>query len=203
MKRSSPCLLLITLLALPTWVHAQTETPTETGGLVNARTYVAAAPWFIEGTVGAALPGPDGTDLGSGQSYGVHLGAMFRPWLDLAISLGMVQARKTNEAIDTDITSGVLRARVWRGSGRLSAYAEGGAGLYRFALKQHSVLFGSEDNEIRGGGLLGTGVLYARSGFWVGLGGQLHAAIGSSDLSAGDMLTFSTIQLTVGAPLGR
>lgn len=169
----------------------------------EGRSYDAAQPWFVEGSVGAVLPGPDGTDFGNGQNYGIHLGYQRSAWMDFALSLAWADARDSDRALDSDVTSGGLRARGWIGAGRWSPYAEVGARLYRFSIQQNDVSAFSSAATFALGGLGGAGVLYTRSTWWAGAGAELHAAVGELDLESGNIATFFTLNVFVGAPLPR
>jgi hypothetical protein len=166
-----------------------------------ARPFDAERPWYVEGSIGAVRRGPDGTDFGSGQNYAAHLGFQMTPWTDLGLSLAWAHARSTTQAIESNVTSGGLRARGWVGSGRWSPYAELGMRLYRFDLQQSSVIDPLSDQSLKFGGHVGVGVLYARSTWWGGLGAELHGAIGSVSIEGGDLLTFTTYNVFVGGPM--
>jgi hypothetical protein len=169
----------------------------------QARPYDPAQPWFVEAMVGAVRPGPDGTDFGAGQNYAVHLGYQRASWLDIGLSLAWAQTRSNELAIESDVTSGGARVRGWIGRGRWTPYGELGLRVYRFNVSQNDVNAPFDEASIHFGGEAGLGVLYSRSTWWAGIGAELHGAIGSVSIEGGDLLTFLTYNVIVGAPLPR
>ena len=147
----------------------------------TARTYDPAHPWYAEAAVGTIQPGPSGRSIGGGQTYLGHVGYQTNAWSDVGVVLAWSNARDHDTAIETDVTSGGVRARGWVGAGRFSPYAEVGARLYSFSVQNSDLTNGSEsDHSLRFGGDVGAGVLYSRSTYWFGIGAELHGAVGEA-----------------------
>ncbi len=203
-------------MSLPAGALAQTPAPGDSTAAADAIAPVAASapasagplvydpehPWFLEGMLGVIQPGPDGSDFGSGLNFGFHLGAQIAGSADVALTLEQARSRVTEFSVESDITSGGLRGRAWTRVQRFRTYVEGSVRLYRFHLRQNHGLTYGEDTATRFGGGVGGGVQYLRSKWYASLGVVVHGAIGSSDLDGGNLFTFTTYNLSVGAPLG-
>lgn len=166
-----------------------------------ARPFDPERPWFAEGGVGSMQNGPDGSNLGVGQNYQVHLGFHPKPWADLALGLAWAHGRVRRAALETDVASGGLRGRAWIGAGRWSPYAEAGLRLYHFDVRRRDVVDPIADTALKVGGMAGGGLLYARSTWWLGVGAEVHGAIGDAGIEGGDLVTYTAYNLFVGRPL--